>query len=714
MGVRKRRARRNARTHIIGFGIAGIFGFIVLLAAAFAMSLGALITSWLQDLPDYNSADAYLVSEPTEIVDCNGTTIAEYYLQNRRSIEMSEVSDYVLKATVDTEDIRFYRHNGVDPQGIARAVVMQLAGGSEGASTITQQLVRNTVLIDEQFDYTIRRKVREAYLAIQMEKMYTKDQILMMYLNTIYFGHQAYGIQAASITYFNKDAKDLSLVEAATLCGLPQSPSNYDPLQNPELALKRRNVVLNRMYTAGDLTQEEYEEAVEQPLETHAGSFLQNESQQPYFTDYVKQLLLEDFDQDTVFQGGLKVYTTIDPAIQDQAEAAVNNHLNEIGNDRLEAALVAVDPDTGYIKAMVGGRNYQESQFNLATQGRRQPGSSFKLFTLCAALREGMSPNIYLNCNSPMQFSPTWSVQNFGNIQYGTISLANAFAVSSNTGFVQVAETIGADKIVNVAHDMGISVDLPAYPSLTLGTVGVPPVQMAEAYATVATGGLHRDAIAITRIEDRNGNTVYEHQDNPNRVLDEDIASAALEVMKGVTTWGGTAEVVGSNLEVDQPVAGKTGTTENYRDLWFCGITPQYSVAIWCGYREEGEIFVWGSNGHPYNTACPMFYNFINSVLRGAPREEFPTSSTQPTYKDNSTWTFSGGSYNSGYDYNSYSETDQTGDNGGGESYSDTSGGGEEYYDDGTGGGEEYYDDGTGGDGGGGEEYYDDGTGEGY
>ena len=359
MGVRKRRARRNARTHIIGFGIAGIFGFIVLLAAAFAMSLGALITSWLQDLPDYNSADAYLVSEPTEIVDCNGTTIAEYYLQNRRSIELSEVSDYVLKATVDTEDIRFYRHNGVDPQGIARAVVMQLAGGSEGASTITQQLVRNTVLIDEQFDYTIRRKVREAYLAIQMEKMYTKDQILMMYLNTIYFGHQAYGIQAASITYFNKDAKDLSLVEAATLCGLPQSPSNYDPLQNPELALKRRNVVLNRMYTAGDLTQEEYEEAVEQPLETHAGSFLQNESQQPYFTDYVKQLLLEDFDQDTVFQGGLKVYTTIDPAIQDQAEAAVNNHLNEIGNDRLEAALVAVDPDTGYITAMVGGRNYQ-------------------------------------------------------------------------------------------------------------------------------------------------------------------------------------------------------------------------------------------------------------------------------------------------------------------------------------------------------------------
>ena len=646
MGVRKRRARKNARTHIIGFGIAGIFGFIAMLMAALAISLGSLVTSWLQDLPDYNSADAYLVSEPTQIVDTNGTVIAEYYLQNRRSVEMSGVSDYVLKAIVDTEDIRFYRHNGVDPQGIARAVVAQLMGGSEGASTITQQLVRNTVLSEEQFDYTVRRKVREAYL-------------------TIYFGHQAYGIQAASITYFNKNATDLTLAEAATLAGLPQSPSNYDPLQNPELAVKRRNVVLDRMYTAGDITKEEYDQAVNTPLECHEGYFMQNQSQQPYFTDYVKQLLLEDFDQDTVFQGGLKVYTTIDPSYQDAAEQAVHTRLDEIGNDQLDAALVAVDPDTGYIKAMVGGRSYEESQFNLATQARRQPGSSFKLFTLVAALREGMNPNIYINCGSPMTFSPTWTVQNYGNINYGTISLSNAFAVSSNTGFVQVAEAIGADKIVSAAHDMGISVDLPAYTSLTLGTVGVPPVQMAEAYATIATGGLHRDAIAITRIEDRNGNIVYEHQDNPTRALDESISAAALEVMKEVCTYGGTAEVVGSGMTVNQPVAGKTGTTENFRDLWFCGITPQLSVAIWCGYREAGEIFVGGSNGHPYNTACPMFTYFVNSILDGVPHEDFPTSSVQPTYKDNSTWTFKGGTYNWGdsyYDYNEEETAEDTTD----------------------------------------------------
>lgn len=658
MGVRKRRARKNARTHIIGFGIAGIFGFVALLVAALAMSLGTLITTWLQDLPDYNSADAYLVSEPTEIVDANGTTIAEYYLQNRRSIEIGEVSDYILKGIVDIEDERFYRHNGVDPQGIARAVVAQLAGGSQGASTITQQLVRNTILSDEQFDYTVKRKVREAYLAIQMEKMYTKDQILMMYLNTIYFGHQAYGIQAAAITYFNKNASDLSLAEAATLCGLPQSPSTYDPIQNPEGAQWRRDMVLDKMLEHGDITQEQYDEAINTPMQTNPGSFLQNESQEPYFTDYVKQLLLEDFDQDTVFQGGLKVYTTIDPSYQDAAEQAVATRLSELGNERLDAALVAVDPDTGYIKAMVGGRDYQESQFNLATQARRQPGSSFKLFTLAAAIREGMNPNIYLNCNSPMTFSPTWTVQNYGNESYGIRTLADAFAISSNTGFVQVAEAIGADKIVTTAKDMGISVDLPAYSSLTLGTVGVPPVQMAEAYATVATGGIHRDAIAITRIEDRNGNTVYEHEDTATRVLDEGVASAVLEVMKRVCTWGGTAEVVGSGLTVNQPVAGKTGTTENFRDLWFCGITPQLSVSVWCGYREEAEVYVWGSVAHPYNTACPIFTYFINSVLEGVPREEFPTSSTQPTYKDNSSWTFKGGAY-SEYDVNKEEEKEE-------------------------------------------------------
>ncbi|MDD5800016.1 MAG: transglycosylase domain-containing protein, partial [Coriobacteriales bacterium] len=439
MSVRTRRARKHSRTHIVGFGLAGVLGFIALLLIALALSVGALVDSWLQNLPDYTSADAYLVAEPTDVYDANGNTIAEYYLQNRRSVTQDEVSPYVLEGTVDTEDVRFYQHNGVDPQGIARAIVVQFTGGSEGASTITQQLVRNTVLSNEQFEQTLKRKVREAYIAIQMEKMYSKDQILMMYLNTIYYGHSAYGIEAASITYFNKDAKDLTLAEAALLAGLPQSPTYYDPTVNPEAAVTRRNTVLDRMLTAGDITQEEHDEAQAEPLTLNEGTVMDATGTYPYFTDYVKTLLLQDFDQETILKGGLKVYTTIDPDMQAAAEKAVTDRLNSIGNSKLQSALVAVDPSNGYIKAMVGGRDYSSNQYNMATQAARQPGSSFKTFTLTAALSQGMNPDILLNCNSPQQILSTWRVQNFDNFSYGTVTLRTAIALSSNTGLAQVA-----------------------------------------------------------------------------------------------------------------------------------------------------------------------------------------------------------------------------------------------------------------------------------
>ncbi len=680
MSVRNRRARKHSRTHIVGFGIAGILGFLALLFIALAISAGALVNSWLLNLPDYQSADAYLVAEPTQVFDADNNVIAEYYLQNRRIVTKDQVSPYVLWGTVDMEDIRFYQHNGIDPQGIVRAILAQFTGGAEGASTITQQLVRNTVLSDEQFEQTLKRKVREAYIAIQMEKKYSKDQILMMYINTIYYGHSAYGIQAASITYFNKDAKNLTLAEAALLAGLPQSPSYYDPTENPEAAIARRNTILDRMYAAGDITEEECKAAQAEPLTLNQGQVMDEQGSYPYFTEYVKQLLLADFDQDTVFQGGLKVYTTLVPSIQAMADDAVDSRLAEYGNDELEAALVAIDPDTGYIKAMVGGRDYNVDQFNLATMAHRQPGSSFKTFTLAAALTEGMNTNIFLNCDSPIQVTPTWSVQNFGNYSYGNIMLAEALARSSNMGFVQVAETIGPENIVNAANKMGIDEELPAYTSITLGTVGVPPVQMAEAYATLATGGIHRDSVAITKIEDRNGNTVYEHTDAPERVLDEAISQAETEVLETViSSPNGTAHAMQSQLAIDQPVAGKTGTSENYRDLWFCGYTPQISVTIWCGYRTEATVYIGRAIGHPDTTACPIFASFVNKYLEGLDRMEFPTTNAKPDYKKNSSWEFSNTdksvssredgvvgqeTYNntySNYNYNDYNYYDYTG-----------------------------------------------------
>ena len=650
MGIRTRRARAHAKTHIIGFSAAGVLGFLVLLVIALAVSLGALVESWLQDLPDYTSADAYLVAEPSRVYDAQGNTIATFYLENRRSVDMDAVSDYVLKGTVDVEDERFYQHNGIDPAGIVRAVFSQLAGRSEGASTITQQLVRNTVLSDEQFDKTLKRKVREAYIAVEMEKTYSKDQILMMYLNTIYYGHGAYGIEAASITYFNKHASDLTLAEAATLVGLPNSPSYYDPTVNPDAAKERRNKVLDNMLRLGDITQEEHDAAQAEDLVLNLGNtYLDSQGTYPFWTNYVKGLLEGDFSQDTIVQSGLNIYTTIDPAYQNAAQDSVTRMLDETGNSTLESALVAIDPNTGYIKAMVGGRDFYgsqaDAQVNAATSEVRQTGSTFKTFTLVAALKAGMNPNIYVNCNSPIQVSNSWKVQNFGGTSYGNQTLTMATTRSLNTGYVQVGMAVGVDQVIQTAKDMGVSANLEPYGSTILGTNGTSPLEMAEAYAVLANGGTHRDPVAITKITDRNGNTVYEHEDSPTQVLDAGVAKVATDTLENViSNRYGTAYSMSGVLKIDQPVAGKTGTTDNGDNLWFVGYTPQLAVACWTGYKTDTRA-VYRGNGasaHPADTSCLSFAYFVNAMLADTPRAEWPMKDApDPTYKDNSSWKFS-------------------------------------------------------------------------
>ena len=669
MGIRTRRARKHASTHAVGFGIAGVFGFIALFALALAISLGAVVDSWLQDLPDYESADAYLVAEPTIVYAADGTEIAEYYLQNRRSVTLDDVSDYVKEGTVDVEDERFYQHNGVDPQGILRAIASQLSGRSEGASTITQQLVRNTVLSSEQFDQTLKRKVREAYIAIQMEKTYSKDQILNMYLNTINYGEGAYGIEAASVTYFNKDASELTLAEAATLVGIPNSPSYYDPFVNPDACVERRNKVLGNMLEMGDITQDEYNEATTEELTLNPGS-LQDEvsGSYPYFTDYVKTLLQIDFDNDTILKGGLRVYTTLEPDKQQAAEDAVDNLVSGSGNDELSAALVSIDNTNGHIVAMVGGTNYGydesqgQSSINLAIS-QRQAGSSFKPFMLMAAMIDGMNPSVILNCNSPMQITSTWTPHNYENAQYGYVSLARATELSSNTGYAQVVMAVGVDKLIETAHLMGIDSDLQSVPSLVLGSSGVTPLEMCEAYSVFATNGVHRDAIAITKIEDRNGNTVYEHEDDPEQVIDEGVAQDAREVLEGVVDAGYTTSYVHNYFTADQPVGGKTGTSDKADNLWFCGFTPQLTTTVWCGNRDNNQAAHYkGALATTPTTAQPIWTNYMNTVLKGVDREEFPKSTETVTYKDNSSWDFVGTpvSTNSSSSWNTVSNSTTT------------------------------------------------------
>lgn len=627
MVSRARRSRHAARKERAGFRL-GIVGIVIAaILAVGCLATVAVCIVWLQDLPDYTDASAYNTAEKTKVYANDGTTLlAEFYLENRDPIELNEMGDYVTKGTVATEDERFYSHNGVDILGILRAVWVNVTGtGYEGASTITQQFVRNTILADEATESTLKRKVREAYIALKLEEMYSKDEILQMYLNTINYGQGAYGIQAAAELYYSKNAKDLTIAEAATLIGIPQAPSYNNPIDNPENCKERRNLVLDRMLTNGVISQEEHDAAQAEDLNLNVTISDANDGlyQYEYFTSYVRDTLLEDYSTDEVFKGGMTVITTLDVNTQNAAQQAADAKLGTL-SDNLELAMVAVDPDTGFIKAMIGGRDYDTDEFNLATQAERQPGSSFKTFTLLAALNEGVSPQTNLNCTSHVNLDG-WEVENYGGADYGVRSLESAFAVSSNTGFAQLVTEIGADKVVNMANTCGIDRELEAYPSITLGAQEVTVREMAQAYATIATGGTKREAVCIERIQDSSGNTIFEADTTGEKVLDTSLTQAATEIMEGVVT-NGTGR--GAAISNGQPVAGKTGTSENWRDKWFCGITPQMSVAIWIGGREEVQM--------PSSVACDdVFGDFMSTVLAGQPIEQFPTSDEELDYTIN-------------------------------------------------------------------------------
>ena len=660
MGPRQRHSRKRAKTRVVPIVVASVFGFLLLAGIAFGVGMLGNVQRWLSDLPDYTDANEYLVSEPTHILDANGNEMATFFVQNRQSITKDQVSPYVLKGTVDVEDERFYEHNGVDIIGIGRAVVAQLTGRSEGASTITQQLVRNTILSEEQFDQTIERKVREAWIAIKMEETYSKDEILMMYLNTIYYGHGAYGIQAAAKTYLSKNASDLTLAEAALLVGLPNSPSYYDPTVNPDGAVERRNKVLDNMLRIGSITQEEHDAAQAEPLAlnvTETSDSGITVYSQPYFVDYVKSLLQEEFSTDVLFKGGLTVKTTIDPTIQQVAEAAAVNNINKYqAAAGLDIGMTVIDPKTGYIKAMVGGRDYNRTDADANGQpvqkhvnralSKLQPGSSFKTFTLLTAVSQGMNPDITVNAGSPI----TWKIpgqkdykaQNWGNISYGYTSLRHATAVSSNTAYLQVAEVVGNQNIIAMCKKLGLDTStMQDVLAMTLGTGSFDTVEMASAYATLAAGGVHREPVAITEIDSRDGSVLYQHQDKPEQVVDAGVAQAVTEVLEGVLTGDGTG--ASGNPYINQPVAGKTGTAgtaDRSDQLWFCGYTPQYSVAINVGdYEGDSTAAQIGSLMGDQMT-LPVFRELMQALLANAPREEFPTGN-KPNYKNNSEWKFS-------------------------------------------------------------------------
>ena len=642
MGSRAIKGRKGTRTSNKKTGVLMALAVVVAVVVAGVAGVIGLCTAWIEDLPDYANADAYNTAKPTVVYASDGTTVlAEFQLENRQPVTLDEVSELVLKGTVATEDERFYTHNGVDILGIGRALVNNLAGGQlEGASTITQQFVRNTILADEMNDISLKRKVREAYISLKLEEQYEKDEILLMYLNTINYGAGAYGIQAAAQRYFSKNANELTLNEAATLIGIPQSPTYNDPTRNMENAVKRRNTVLDRMVSNNVVTQEEADAVKAEPITLNEKVPSQSGIlAYPYFTSYVRNQLTDPngkyaYSTAEVFKGGLTVYTTLDVTMQGYAEEACEKKKKQAGGDPFEVALVAIDPDNGYIKAMVSQGEYGEGEgqtmVNMATGeggSGRQAGSSFKTFTLAAAIEEGIDPETKIDAGRQEKF-PGWDVHNIGYADYGTRSIASAFAVSSNTAFARLCLSLGPDKVADMAHKLGITSPLEEVGSITLGTSLVTPLEMADAYATLANGGVHYDPECIERVVDRNGKVIVDNS-NPQgeRVIDQEVAVATIEVMKGVVTSGtGRAAALWS---LGQEAGGKTGTADDYKDNWFCGITPQLSVAIWLGDRAD----ITKAKSIPGGvSAASVFSDFLGKALKGQQTEKFPKADKKPDY----------------------------------------------------------------------------------
>ena len=629
--MKARRKFRESKSHAVAWAVIVLIAAVGFLCVRGTSSVFAAYNSWINDLPVINS-DSFNFAEDSYMYANDGKTLlAKFQLEKRDPVSLDKISEYVKQATVDVEDVRFYEHNGVDPQGIMRALIRNLMGGSlEGASTITQQLVRNTALSEEATDITLERKAREAELALEMEKNYSKEEILNMYLNTINYGDGCYGIEAAAQNYFQTHAADLTLAQAATLAGIPQSPTAFNPKENPEKCTERRNLVLGRMLTAGHITQEEYDKATQEGLGLDPA---EDEPSQgiyayPYFTSFVRDELMKadniyGCSYADLFQGGLKIYTTLDKTMQDKAEKACKDQYANMEGD-LDAAIVAMDPTNGYVSAIVGGNDFYKDQWNIATQGGRPSGSTFKAFTLAAAIEQGISPQSAIDCSSPVKLADGTEINNFGKESLGRMSIADATAVSSNTGYYRLTEKIGAAKLVEMAHRLGIKSELPEYSIITLGTENVTPLEMAEAYSSIASGGIHHDAVVITRIEDRNGEVLFENADTSERVLDESVAGAVTEVLRGVFEKS-YATAYGSGPSNGQTVAGKTGTGVEYRDHWLVGYSPTLTCAAWIGNRDY-------SSTSESLTANSLWHNFMSSALEGTEITSFPTVKA-PTYK---------------------------------------------------------------------------------
>ena len=564
--------------------------------------------------------------------------------QSRILVDTDQISPIMQQAIVAVEDKRFYEHNGVDLRGIARAVWADVAhqGVVQGGSTITQQLVKNSCVTTAR---TISRKLKEAALAWQLEQHWSKLRILTAYLNTIYFGNGAYGIQRAAQTYFNTSAERLTLPQAALLAGIPADPSRYDPVTNPKAARARRLEVLQAMLSQGDITQGDLARAARTPLPRAQDVRLPGiQGPAPYFVNYIKQQLIEKYGTRRVFGGGLNVQTTIDLRLQKLARHAIQSVLKEPNGP--SAALVAIRPRTGEILAMYGGDNFRQSQFNLAVQGERQPGSSFKPFVLATALREGISPSTTFPSKPVSIFigDKYWPVHNYEGDYIGSGDLVTATEVSDNSIFAQLTKLVGPANVAKTARRLGISRHLNPYFAIGLGADAVSPLEMARAYSTFADDGMRVDGSvfgnrprAIARVSNATGQLIDNNRPVYRPVLTRNDDALLTSILEGVIRSGTGKKAWLPN----RPAAGKTGTTENYGDAWFVGYTPQLATAVWVGYPNKLKPMLTDYHGEAVaggTFPAEIWRTFTQPALAGTAPEAFPSYTYDYATTKSVTW----------------------------------------------------------------------------
>lgn len=554
---------------------------VALLLVAVGITGCAVYSSMSSQLPDPDISKARGRDQTTVIYDRSGKTLTKLFAEeNRQDVALADIPQQLTQAVIATEDRRFYEHTGVDALGIARALWTDIRLGekAQGGSTITQQYVKQAFVTSEK---TLKRKVQEAILAQRVERRYSKDEILENYLNTIYFGHGAYGVEAAARVYFGKSVSKLSLAESAMIAGVIKSPGRYSPYLEPENAATRRGTVLAQMRAQGYITEQEFQEASNSPIELKG--LKAASAKAPYFVEWIKSQLVEEFGEDAVYRGGLQVHTTLDSKAQSSAEKAIKEILDRKGDP--SAALVAVEPGTGEVLAMVGGRNFETQQYNVAVQGRRQPGSAFKPFVLATALAEGGNPEKAYK-SSAMKLavgSQTWSVSGHKSAN-GTMRLRPATEQSVNSVFAQLILEVGPEAVVETAKDLGISTEVEPVPAIALGGLktGVSPLEMANAYATLAAGGKRAKVLSITSVEGPDGKQLLKNTAKTTKAIDPAVAFLTTDILRGVISRG-----TGKAASIGRPAAGKTGTTQEYRDAWFVGYTPDISTAVWVGYPDS-------------------------------------------------------------------------------------------------------------------------------